>query len=332
MQTIIENENCMLGLLNRMKQCKKEKDRPSGHRERRAEIPLAPKLPVFPPLQTVIAGQWTLMRLLYSSKKSQVYLAHANNGEEVAVKVTQDISVNEVQVYGEFHYVSRDWGIAQVFHHNVGPVNGTIVMDYLGPSLKSVIGFSKTSFMTMKEILQITFQLLYRLETVHNTGIIHGNIEPENILVGRGDRQSGTVYLIGFSNATCFRRAPRNDSPSHMYKRPQKTISLTFASVRQHEHQAPSKKDDLESLVYVIAYMLKRRLPWEDLMQSDANSPSVGERVRRMKMGTDPLNLFSGQFKEFIIMHRYVMALKEGDRPDYHRLRLLLRKNFNRLK
>lgn len=35
--------------------------------------------------------------------------------------------------------------------------------------------------------------------------------------------------------------------------------------MRSHNHLEQSKKDDLESLFYVIAYMYYRKLPWHKL-------------------------------------------------------------------
>jgi serine/threonine protein kinase len=39
--------------------------------------------------------------------------------------------------------------------------------------------------------------------------------------------------------------------------------TLRYSSINSHLGLPPSRRDDLESLVYVIVYLVKGRLPWQ---------------------------------------------------------------------
>lgn len=68
-------------------------------------------------------------------------------------------------------------------------------MKRLGKNLSQI--FSETN----KVITDLSFgkmiiQILERIEIVHDYGFIHGDIKPENIVIG--DEDQGLIYLIDF--------------------------------------------------------------------------------------------------------------------------------------
>lgn len=104
--------------------------------------------------------------------------------------------------------------------------------------------------------------MLTILENVHKRNILHRDIKPENVLVGR-DNESNILYLVDFGISKFY----RDSKGAHMYnilryfrvfKENKPFIGTTrYASIAAHKGQELSRKDDLESLGYMLIYMLK---------------------------------------------------------------------------
>ena len=52
---------------------------------------------------------------------------------------------------------------------------------------------------SLKTVLLAADQLLERIEWVHSKGLVYNDIEPENFLVGLGDKQD-KIFMIDFGS------------------------------------------------------------------------------------------------------------------------------------
>lgn len=92
-----------------------------------------------------------------------------------------------------------------------------------------------------------------------------------------------------------------------------------------------SRRDDLESLGYVLLYFLKGSLPWQGLRA--ATKKQKYEKIRDAKVKQPLEKLCQNIPTEFLLYFRYVRSLKFTDKPDYGGLRkrfrdLFLKKGF----
>ena len=99
---------------------------------------------------------------------------------------------------------------------------------------------------------------------MHNQAFIHRDIKPENFLMGVGSN-SHIVYLVdlGFVNRIID---PKTKKHIEYKQRESLTGTATFASINAHNGDELSRRDDLESIAYVLIYLLRGKLPWCDLL------------------------------------------------------------------
>lgn len=124
-------------------------------------------------------------------------------------------------------------GITKVRWLGLSTDRNYLVMDLLGRSLEDLFNYCDRKF-TLKTVLVIAYELVCRIETIHNFGkLIHRDIKPENFLMGRG-RDRHTVYIIDFGLAKLFQN-PRTGK--HIPKKEGYSLTGTarYASANAHK-------------------------------------------------------------------------------------------------
>lgn len=169
-------------------------------------------------------------------------------------------------------------------------------------------------------------QLLGRLEYVHTKSFIHRDVKPDNFLIGLGKRQS-VIHIIDFGLAKKY-RDPR--SHQHIPYRENKNLTGTarYASINTHIGIEQSRRDDLESLGYVLMYFIRGSLPWQGLKANTKKQKY--ERIMDRKMSTSTEQLCKGYATEFRSYFEYCRSLRFEDRPDYAYLKRLFKELFYR--
>ena len=200
-----------------------------------------------------------------------------------------------------------------------------MVIDLLGKSLEDLFNDTARRF-SLKTVLMLADMLLCRLEICHTKCYIHRDIKPDNFLMGRGSRRH-MVYVIDFGLAKLF-RDPRTHR--HIPYREGKNLTGTarYASINTHMGIEQSRRDDLESLGYVLMYFLRGSLPWQGLKAYTKKQKY--EKILERKISTSTEMLCKGFPPEFRSYFEHVRALRFDDRPDYDYMKRLFRELFFR--
>ena len=106
------------------------------------------------------------------------------------------------------------------------------------------------------------------------------------------------------------------------------TGTARYASINTHIGIEQSRRDDLESLGYVLMYFIRGSLPWQGLKANTKKQKY--ERIMDRKMSTSTEQLCKGYATEFRSYFEYCRSLRFEDRPDYAYLKRLFKELFYR--
>ena len=265
----------------------------------------------------------------FTRGRTNRYLLGTNiiSGEEIAIKLESVKAKHPQLEYEARVYKSLAGGVGIPFVRWYGTEcdYNAMVLDLLGPSLEDLFNFCNRKF-SLKTVLLLADQLISRIEYIHAKSFIHRDIKPDNFLMGIGKR-GNQVNVIDFGLAKKYR-----DPKTHFHIPYRENKNLTgtarYASINTHLGVEQSRRDDMESLGYVMLYFCRGSLPWQGLKA--ATKKQKYDRIMEKKMTTPTEVLCRGFPNEFAIYLNYTRSLRFDDKPDYSYLRKIFRDLFVR--
>ena len=252
--------------------------------------------------------------------KGEEILTH----KKIAIKC-ENVKINkpsllksEIQI---LKYLRGIKGIPKFYLHLFSKNFNFMLFELLGPNINEIFNFCHKKFSHLT-VLSIGLQMLERIESIHSLHIIHRDIKPENFLIGKNNKIS-TIYLCDFGLAKRFRDAKTGNHIPYVTKK-HFIGTPTFASVYTHLGCEQSRRDDLESLAYILIYLGTGTLPWKGLKAKGKDEKY--SKILSKKMNTKNDELLKGLPNEFIIFLQTVRDLQFEQKPDYEYLKQLLRK------
>ena len=241
---------------------------------------------------------------------------HKRSNELVAIKMEQKDNYmqsikHESQIY---QYLGRMDGFPYLKWYGSDNEKRYLVTNLLGKSITNVVEHYKV--LSLKNVLIIGLQIFERIEVMHNHLLSHRDIKPDNFLFGIEEPKK--VHLIDFGlckRYTC-------DTGSHIESKPLTNIigSMNYVSLNVHKHIEPSRRDDLESAVYILLYMYFGKLEWVNCDLVD----TIRLKEEIIVLDETPLVM-----KQLL---KYIRLLRFDSVPDYELLLRLIKNEITKIK
>ncbi|OMJ77295.1 hypothetical protein SteCoe_23164 [Stentor coeruleus] len=275
-----------------------------------------------------VGGKYRVRKKIGSGSFGEIYEGQDyTTGELVAIKL-EKIGTRHPQLIYESKLIKLLQGVPGLPNVHWFGTEGTynvMVIDLLGSSLEDMFNFCNRIF-GIKSVLMLADQMICRIEYIHSKNFIHRDIKPDNFLIGLGKR-SNLVYIIDFGLAKKYRD---QKTGKHIPFRDGKSLTGTarYASINTHSGIEQSRRDDMESIGYVLMYFLRGALPWQGI--NTHNREEKYKRIMDKKISTTLEELCQGFQIEFMNYLNYCKALKFEDCPDYAYLRRMFKDLFIR--
>eukprot|EP00955_Chlamydomonas_euryale_P036271 350389-Chlamydomonas_euryale.AAC.2 len=164
----------------------------------------------------------------------------------------------------EWHVYTQlgdSYGVPKVHYKGQQDDFYIMVMDLLGPSLWDVWN-QHYQHLSEGYAACVAVEALNILQSLHNKGYVHGDVKPENFLLGApGSGREKRLFLVDLGLATRWKE--RGQHVRYDQRPDDFRGTVRYASVHAHLGRTTSRRDDLESLAYTLLFLLKGRLPWQ---------------------------------------------------------------------
>lgn len=253
--------------------------------------------------------------------------------DEYAIKfekssVKNSVLLEELKIYYDLR---GGEGIPEIYWEGEYKNYKVFIMDLLGPSLDKF--FKIENRLSLETTIFFGEQMIRRLEYLHSKNYIHRDIKPNNFLLGRYNRKfnDNKVYIIDFGLSKEY--VDKKTKKHYEYNESSKFVGTPrYASVNTHMGIRQSRRDDLESVAYILIYFLNGELPWQGIKAKTKSEKK--EKIKISKKNFDIVNQcenYKNIPAELIEILEYTKNLKFFEKPNYDYIVMLLnaiRKNY----
>lgn len=251
----------------------------------------------------LINKKYKLIDKIGSGTFGTIYKAqNIRTNEYVAIKmeaIESQIKLlkNESIVY---QYLNGCEGIPNVKWFGKDGSHYYMVLNLLGISLHDLKNKLHKFSLTLG--LKTGVKILLLLQTIHNKGLVHRDIKPDNFLFGVNSYND--IYLIDFGFCKTFLK-----DETHIPMNTTHNIigSYNYASIMSHNRCELSRRDDLESLGYMLMYLVIGELPW--------NNETDERVIIQKKMDISNNDNYPKILRDFIT---YVRLMRYEEKPNYY--------------
>lgn len=240
----------------------------------------------------IILKKYKLLKLLNKGSYGSVFLAESIlTKKKVAIKLElkeSNILKREGQIY---QFLCGHQGIPKMKYYGSNDTHHFLVLPFLGSSLEA-----KT--FSLEQTVVILENMIDIIKYVHSKGILHRDLKPGNFLY-----ENNNIYLIDFGLSKKY----IDNEGNHVPLKTEKSLvgSVNFSSINVQKGFEASRRDDLESILYIIIFLLNEDIPWNNCHEKE---------VLERKQSYTEAPIFS--------LLSMCQAIKFDEAPDYSKFKI----------
>lgn len=165
-------------------------------------------------------------------------------------------------------------------------------------------------------------QMISAIQHIHSKGYIHRDIKPDNFMIKSSNKRE--ICLIDFGLARKYIDVNGNHV---LFDNNVDVIgSFNYCSRNMHKKIRPSRRDDVESMLYVFLKLLVKTLPWNNLHITDKNEKNDIFYSKKNNILNFDFNNFTCKnlIYKILKMIKYIQNIGYFDEPDYDKLYTIL--------
>lgn len=192
----------------------------------------------------ILSKKYKLLKNLGSGSFSHVFL-----GESILTKkqVAIKIELKELQMLKReakiYQILCDHSGIPKIKYYGSNEKYNFLVLPFLGESLNNCK-------ISLEQVPVLFKKMIEIIEFVHSKGFLHRDLKPDNFLY-----HNNTIYLIDFGLSKQYKTEKGEHIP---FQKGKNLIgSINFSSVHVQQGFEASRRDDIESILYILLFLLK---------------------------------------------------------------------------
>ena len=278
---------------------------------------------------TIFLSNYELINKIGSGSFGEVYIAkHIPDNKIYAAKIEESKEKNrlksEYNVYKKINKDNKISGIPKVYNFIKTEDYNIIIMELLGPSLEKKFDDNQRKI-SLQCLFKLSIDMIHLIENFHKRGFIHRDIKPNNFLFNH-EHPYDKLYIMDFGLSK-----PYIIDGEHIDIKFDRSLIGTarYCSLNIHWGIEPSRRDDLESIAYILIYLFKGVLPWQGL-KKDKNKTQV-DKIGDKKLSIATDILCKDMPDSFRLFLDYCRSLKFEQKPDYKYIINLFNKDINKM-
>ena len=251
----------------------------------------------------MINNKYEIINIINSGNYGCVYKVKNNNIFYALKEESQNDNIlfNEANIYKELRFIKNVGKIKDYFYYNN---KNYLVLNLYDKNLTQV-KYEKYNSINYISLINNIFKILLKtLENIHNHGYIHRDVKPSNICLDKMNEP----YLIDFGFSKKY-----ITNNKHIEEKKINSIigSYSFISNNVNNLIEPSRRDDIESLIYIYIYMLIDKDSEKDIFKIKNSSY---EYIKNILLISKNDHILINRIIEILY---YIKLLKFNQTPNY---------------
>ena len=268
----------------------------------------------------MLHNKYELISYISNGEFGTVIKAQYNN-KHYAIKCgSKELIKYEIQMYKQLRSINNISTIYDVFEINNKMY---MVMDLYNMTLVDYKLNNYENENYIERTINIIKDLIVIVKSIHENNIIHRDLKPTNICLDTNNK----LYLIDFGISKIYRHNNIHNSETQI-----KSLigSVNFSSLNVLNLIEPSRRDDIESLLYILFYLLLNK---ENYSTYDNLNASAKKNIDILIMflqdkSNNLLNNKRINYTNVDKLYKYIRRLKYNQVPNYDYIIILMNESF----